>query len=187
MIAASPTDLDQGLCPVPTIGQYVEFTRDRELNLFDDSFCQLNLCTEVATSLGPLGMIEFSPKGQEEVPIKQRGEDPLMAKDILLLGMIFMPSTPGEGLPRLSNKAVIDNEKEDRLGFDSQGMEEFFQSDLDHFFCGPNILPQEPSKAAKGSVQEGKAERLNHRGGVGLLAQLDKSDDKGRKDFERRP
>jgi hypothetical protein len=72
MIAASPTDLDQSLCPVPTIGQYVEFTRDGKLKFFNDSFCQLNLCTEIATSLGPLGMIEFGPKGQEEVPIKQR-------------------------------------------------------------------------------------------------------------------
>src|SRR4030043_1397514 len=71
MIAARPTDLDQGLRPVPTIDQYTEFTRDWELKLFDDSFCQLNLCTEVATSLGPLRMIEFGPKGQEEVPIKQ--------------------------------------------------------------------------------------------------------------------
>jgi hypothetical protein len=110
-----------------------------------------------------------------------------MAKDILLLRMISMPSTPWDGLPSLSNKAVIDNEKEDRLGFDSQGTEEFFQSDLDHFLRGPNILSQEPSKATKRSVQKGRAERLNHRGGMGLLAQLDKSDDKGRKDSERRP
>jgi hypothetical protein len=111
-----------------------------------------------------------------------------MVKDVrLLLNMIFIPSTPWDGLSGLSNKGVIDNEKEDRLGFDSQGMEEFFQSDLEHLFCGPNVLSQEPGKAGKRSMQEGKAERLNHRGGMSLLAQLDKSDDKGRKDFERRP
>jgi hypothetical protein len=111
-----------------------------------------------------------------------------MAKDIgHLLSMIFMPSTPWNALASLSNKGVIDNEKEDRLGFDSQGKEEFFQSDLDHLLCGPNVLSQEPGKAGKRSVQEGTAERLNHRGGMGLLSQLDKSDDKGRKDLERRP
>jgi hypothetical protein len=109
-----------------------------------------------------------------------------MAKDILLLRMISMPSTPWDGLPSLSNQGVIDNEKEDRLGFDAQGTKEFSQSNLDHVFCGPNILSQEPGEAAKRSLQEGKAERVNHRGGMGLPAQLDKSDDKGRKDFERR-
>jgi hypothetical protein len=70
MIAARPADLDQGLRPVPTIGQYVEFTRDGEVELLDDSFGQLNLCSEVATSLRSLRMIEFSVKGQEEVPTK---------------------------------------------------------------------------------------------------------------------
>jgi hypothetical protein len=103
-----------------------------------------------------------------------------MAKDIgHLLSMIFMPSTPWDFLSCFGNQGVIDNEKEDRLGLDTQDVKELFQSDLDHFFWGPNVLSQESGKAGKGSVQERKAKGLNHRGGMNFLAQLDKSDDKG--------
>ena len=90
-----------------------------------------------------------------------------------------MPSTPGDFLSCFWNQGVIDNKKEDRLGFDSQDVKELFQSDLDHFLCSPNVLSQESGEAGKGSVQEGKAKGLNHRGGMNFLAQLDKSDDKG--------
>ena len=103
-----------------------------------------------------------------------------MAKDIRhVLSMIFMPTTPWDFLPCLPNEGIINDKKEDRLGLDSQGMEELSQSDLHHLFCGPNVLSQEPGKAGKRSAQEGKAEGLNHRGGVIFFTKLDKSDDKG--------
>jgi len=43
-----------------------------------------------------------------------------MAKDIgHILGMIFMPSTPGDFVARLWDQGVIDNEEQDGLGFDA--------------------------------------------------------------------
>jgi hypothetical protein len=125
-------------------------------------------------------MIEFDPKGQEEVPIEQRAEDPLMAKDVRhVLSMIFMPTTPWDFLPCLSDEGIINDEKEDRLSLDSQGVEELSQSDLYHLLGGPNVLSQESGKAGKRSMQEGKAEGLNHGGGMNFFTKLDKSDDKG--------
>ena len=111
----------------------------------------------------------------------------MMAKDIgHVLSMIFMPSTARDFLACLGNQRIIDNEEEDRLGFDVQDLKELAQSGLDHFFHGPDILPQEPRETAEGSVKKGPREGLDHRRGVDFFTQLDKAHDEGREDFERR-
>ena len=93
--------------------------------------------------------------------------------------MIFMPGTSRDVLPRLWRKGVIDNEKEQRLGFNIEPMKELLHSNLCHFFHSPDMVPQKPGETGKSSMQEGTAERLNHGGRMGFPAQVDKSHDKG--------
>ena len=59
-----------------------------------------------------------------------------------------------------------------------QHIEELVQSDLNDFLHDPNDLPQEPSKAGKGTMEEGPPERLHPREGKNFFAQLDKPDDR---------
>ncbi len=63
--------------------------------------------------------------------------------------------------------------------FDLQPLEEVIQGDLCNLLHGPDVFSQESSKTGERSVQKGPAERLNHRGSVNFLAQLNKADDKG--------
>jgi len=149
MIATRPTDFDQCFRPVPTIGQHVEFTRDRESKLFKDSFRQVNLRLEVTTSLGRFRVIEFGPEGEKKVLIEQSKEDPLVAKDIGFLSMISVPGTSGNLFSCLLGNRVIHDKKDDGMGFDPQGMEELFQSGLGHFLHGPDVLSKESGEAGQ--------------------------------------
>jgi hypothetical protein len=110
-----------------------------------------------------------------------------MAKDIgHVLGMILMPTTAGNLLTCLFNKAIIHDKKDNIPGSDPQRPEELTQSGIHNFLHSPKIFSQESSKAGKRSVQERTSEGLYHGGSVNFFAQLDEADDKGRKDFERR-
>jgi len=110
-----------------------------------------------------------------------------MAKDRgHMLSMILIPTTSGHLSSCLLDDGIIDDEKEDRRGFDLQAMEELVQSRLHHFLHSPTVSSQESGKTRKGSVQKRETEGLNHRGGMSFFAQLDKADDKGREDLERR-
>ncbi len=110
-----------------------------------------------------------------------------MAEDIgHVLSMILIPTAPWNLFPCLLDKGIIDDEKQNRRGFDLQGVEELVQSRLHHLLRGPNALSQESGKTGKRSVQERQAEGLNHRGSMNFFAQLDKADEKGREEFERR-
>ena len=86
----------------------------------------------------------------------------------------------------LLDDRVIQDKKEHGMGFDPQGMEELFQSGLGHFLQGPDILSEESGETGQRPVKKWEAKGLDHRGGVGFFAQLDKTDDKGREKFERR-
>jgi hypothetical protein len=103
-----------------------------------------------------------------------------MAKNIgHILSMIFMPSTPGDFLACLLDQGVIDNKEEDRLGFDSQGIEELVQGGLENLFHGPDVLPQEPGETGEGSVKKGTGKGLNHRRSVDFFAQLNEAHNEG--------
>jgi hypothetical protein len=58
-----------------------------------------------------------------------------------------MPGAAGHPLTCFLGNGVIHDKKKDRMGFDPQMMEELGQSDLRDLFHGPDILPQESSKA----------------------------------------
>ena len=76
-----------------------------------------------------------------------------MAKDIgHILGMIFMPSTPGDLVACFLDQGIIDNKKEDGVGFNSQNPKELVQGGLDHLFHGPEVLSQEAGEAGKRAV-----------------------------------
>jgi hypothetical protein len=108
-----------------------------------------------------------------------------MAKDIgHILGMIFMPGTPGDFLACLLDQGVIDNKEEDRFGFDSQGIEELVKSGLENLFQGPDVLPQESGETGEGSAEKGTGKGLNHRRSVDFLAQLNETHNEGRENFE---
>jgi hypothetical protein len=103
-----------------------------------------------------------------------------VAKDIgHILGMIFMPSTPGDFLACLLDQGVIDNKEQDRLGFDSQGIEELVQGGFHNFLYRPDVLPQEPGETREGSVKKGARKGLNHGRCVNFLAQLDEAHNEG--------
>jgi hypothetical protein len=132
-------------------------------------------------------MIEFSPKGKEEVFIKQSRKDPLMAKDIgQVTGMIFMPSASGYLFPRLLRQGVIDHEKENGVGFDLKGFKKVFHSHPNQVFLVPDIISQKSSKTGEGSLPGRLDKSLNGGGSMRFLTQLDKPDNIGTKKFKRR-
>jgi len=59
----------------------------------------------------------------------------------------FMPGTSGHLSACLFGNGVIHDKKEDRMGVDSQMMEELGQSDLCDLFHGPDILSEESCEA----------------------------------------
>jgi hypothetical protein len=124
-------------------------------------------------------MIEFRPERQKKVFIEKGQQDPLMAKNIALPSMILMPGASWNLLSSLFGNRIIHENKEDRMLFDLQFLEEVIQGNLGNLLHGPDVLSQESSKAGERSVQKGPAERLNHRGSVNFLAQLNKADNKG--------
>jgi len=186
MVATSPTNSNQGFCPVPAIRQNIEFTRERKSEPFENPFGQNDLGLERARSSCSLGMVEFCPEGEEKLFIEQGREDPLMAEDIgHMLSMIFIPTTSWNLSACLLDDGIVDDEKENRRGFDLQRVEELGQSRLHHPLHGPYVLAQESGKTRERSMQNRETEGLNHRGGMSFFAQLDKADDEGREDLER--
>jgi len=187
MIATLSTDQNQRFGPVPAIGQDIELTRDRQCKGFDDIFGQGDFGLKGTTSSRPFRMIELGPQGQKKIFEEQSRKHPLVAKDIgHVLGMILMPSTAGNLLPCLFNKAVIHDKKEDIPGRDLQRLEELTKSDLRNLSHSPNAFSQESSEAGEGAAQERTGKGLYHGRGVDFFAQLDETDNKGREDFKRR-
>jgi hypothetical protein len=147
MIPLCSTELSQRLSPIPPVCQKIDFTGDWETKRLKHLFDQEDFGSKRAASLGPFRVIEVSPERQKEVLIKESQEDPLVSKDVGLVGSLFMPGAAGHLLACLLGNGVIDDKKEDRMGFDPQMMEELGQSDLCDLFHGPDILSQESSKA----------------------------------------
>ena len=103
-----------------------------------------------------------------------------MAKDIgHVLSMVFMPATSWNLFARLLDKRIIHNKKKDILGFDLQGKKKLLQRCLCNLTHVPDVFRQESSKAGQRSVKKCKGKGLNHRRGMDLFAQLDKTDDEG--------
>ena len=143
MVTTLSAKQSQFLCPIPTIRQKVDFTREGDSEGLKHPFGQDDFGPEGTRSFGPFWMIEFSPERQKKVFIEQAREDPLVAKDKSLLSMISMPGTSGNLLACLLGNGVIHNKKEHGLGFDPQGMEELIQCGLCNFFHRPDVLSQE--------------------------------------------
>jgi hypothetical protein len=147
MVTPCSTEPSQRLSPIPAIGQKIDFTGDRKSKRLKHLFDQEDFGSKRAASFGPFRVIEVSPEGQKKVLIEESKKDPLVAKDMGFVCSLFMPGTSGHLLACLLGNGVIDDKKEDRMGFDPQMMEELGQSDLCDLFHGPDILSQESSKA----------------------------------------
>lgn len=147
MITPCSTDLSQWLSPIPAICQEIDFTGDREAKTLKHLFNQVNFGSKRAASFGSFRVIEVGPEGQEEVPIKERKEDPLVAEDMGFACPVFMPGTSGHLSACLFGNGVVHDKEEDRMGVDSQMMEELGQSDLCNLFHGPDILSEESCEA----------------------------------------
>ena len=187
MVTVLPTTLSQFFRPIPTVHQNIEFARDRKSKGSDDPFGQSDLGLKASTTPRPFRVIELGPKGQEKIFIKQGRKHPLVAKDIShILSMIFVPRASWNLLATLLSNGIINDKKEDRVGFDAQGIKELLQSDLCNLFEGPDVLSQETGETGERAVQEGIGKGLNHRGSVRFFAQLDKASDKRGKNLERR-
>jgi len=179
VIAKPPTEFNQIFCPIPTIHQHIEFTGDREIEVLDNLLSQGDFCMKGATSSGPLWVVELCSKGKEEVSIEECRDDPLVTEyPCQIFSMILIPGAPRNLFTCLSNDGIIDKEKEDRVSFDMQFMEELLQFDLYDFFLGPNVFTQESCEACKGSLDRGATEGFDHRGGMSLFSQSDESCDK---------
>jgi len=150
MVTTLSTDPDQRFGPVPAIGQDIEPTRDRQCKGFDDLLSQGDFGLKGAATSRPFRMIELGPEGQKEIFVEQGPKHPLMAKDIgHVLGMILMPTTAGNLLPCLLNKAIIHDKKEDIPDRDLQRLEELMQSSLRDLLHSPKAFSQESSKAGE--------------------------------------
>lgn len=147
MITPCSTDLSQRLSPIPAICQEIDFTGDREAKTLKHLFNQVNFGSKRAASFGSFRVIEVGPEGQKEVLIKERKEHPLVAEDMGFACPVFMPGTSGHLSACLFGNGVIHDKKEDRMGVDSQMMEELGQSDLCDLFHGPDILSEESCEA----------------------------------------
>lgn len=124
MVTMLSADLSQWLRPIPSICQKIDFTRDRETETLKYLFGQGDFGLERAASFASFEVIEFGPKGQKEVLIKESKKDPLVAKDMGFARPVFMPGTSWNLLSRLLGNGVIHDKKEYRMGFDPQIMEE---------------------------------------------------------------
>jgi len=154
MVTILPTNLSQFFCPIPTICQKVDFTRDRESKGLEHLFDHGDLGLERATSLRSFRMIELGPQGEKKVFIEQGRKDPLVAKDIGLLSMISMPGTSWNLFTTLVDDRVIHDKKEHGMGFNPQAMEELFQSGLGHLLQGPDVLSEESGEAGQRAVKK---------------------------------
>jgi hypothetical protein len=162
MVTPCSTELSQRLSPIPAICQKIDFTGDREAKRLKHLFDQEDFGSKRAASFGPFRVIEVGPEGQKEVSIKEGKQDPLVAKDMGFVCSLFMPGTSGHLPACLLSNGIIHDNKEGRMGFDPQMMEELRQSDLCDLFHGPHILSEEPGEAAERSAKKGIGKGLNH-------------------------
>jgi len=162
MVTPCSTELSQRLSPIPAICQKIDFTGDREAKRLKHLFDQENFGSKRAASFGPVRVIEVGPEGQKEVSIKEGKQDPLVAKDMGFVCSLFMPGTSGHLPACLLSNGIIHDNKEGRMGFDPQMMEELRQSDLCDLFHGPHILSEEPGEAGQRSAKKGIGKGLNH-------------------------
>jgi len=103
-----------------------------------------------------------------------------------VLGMILIPSTAGDLLPRFFDNRVVQEKKDDGAGFNLEGMKEFMDSRNEDLIHGPGILSEEPGETGEGSGKERARQGLDHGGGVPLFSQLNEAHDEGRKELKRR-
>jgi hypothetical protein len=161
MVTPCSTELSQRLSPIPAICQKIDFTGDREAKRLKHLFDQEDFGSKRAASFGPFRVIEVGPEGQKEVSIKEGKQDPLVAKDMGFVCSLFMPGTSGHLPACLLSNGIIHDNKEGRMGFDPQMMEELRQSDLCDLFHGPHILSEEPGEAGERSAKKGIGKGLN--------------------------
>lgn len=162
MVTPCSTELSQRLSPIPAICQKIDITGDREAKRLKHLFDQEDFGSKRAASFGPFRVIEVGPEGQKEVSIKEGKQDPLVAKDMGFVCSLFMPGTSGHLPACLLSNGIIHDNKEGRMGFDPQMMEELRQSDLCDLFHGPHILSEEPGEAGERSAKKGIGKGLNH-------------------------
>ena len=71
-----------------------------------------------------------------------------MTKDIgHILGMVLVPRTTGDLFSTLLGDRIIDDEKDHTMGFDSEGIEEPPQGDLQQLLLSPDVLAEESGEA----------------------------------------
>ena len=179
MVTTCSNELSQGLAPIPSIRQHIEFTRNRQLETSDNLFNQGDFGLEGAASFGSPGMVEFGPERQKEVLVEQGRENPLVAEDMRLSSMVFMPGTSGHLFACFFGNRIIHDKKEDRTLLNPKRLEELVQSGLGDLFHGPDIFSEESGKARNRSVKKWIAETVDHGGSVSFFAQLDEADDEG--------
>jgi hypothetical protein len=179
MIATIPAKQSQFFTPIPTIGQNIEFAGHGQAQALKDLFGQGDFRLEASASFGPLGMVEASPQGQESLFIAERGQDPLVTKDIgHVLGMILIPRATGNLLPRFGQERIIQKKKDEGAGLNLEGLEEFLEGRSQDLIHGPNILSQETGKAGERSQNKGTGQGSDHGRSMGFFSQLDKANNK---------
>jgi hypothetical protein len=78
-----------------------------------------------------------------------------VAKDVgQVLGMILIPTASGDFLPGFFDDRIVQEQKDDRVGFNFKGLEEFLKSQGQDLISSPGILSQEPGEAGEGSGKE---------------------------------
>jgi len=186
MVAIIPARQSQFFGPVPAVGQNIEFAGLGQEQALEDLFRQGDFRLETSASLGPFGMIEAGRQRQESLFIQECRQDPLVAKDIgQVLGMILIPTASGDFLPGFFDDRIVQEQKDDRAGWNLKGMEEILQSQDQDLIHRPGILSQKPGEAGEGSGKERAGQGSDHGGGVSFFSQLDEAHNEGRKEFER--
>lgn len=147
MVTPCSTDPSQRLSPIPAICEKIDFTGDREAKTLKHLFNQVDFGSKRAASFGSFRVIEVGPEGQKKILIEESKQNPLVAEDMGFACPVFMPGTSGHLSACLFGNGVIHDKKEDRMGVDSQMMEELGQCDLCDLFHGPDILSEESCEA----------------------------------------
>ncbi len=76
-----------------------------------------------------------------------------MAKDIgQVMGMVFMPSAPGDLFSSLWGQGIIGQDKKNRAGFNLKGVKKPIHSRPNQFLMIPDIISQKSSKTGMGSL-----------------------------------
>lgn len=100
--------------------------------------------------------------------------------------MIFIKGVSRDLPPRLFDNRVVQQQKDNGAGFNLEGMEELMESRKQNFIIILGILSEGPGEIAEGSGKKRSRQGLDHGGGLIIFSQLDKANDEGRKEFERR-